>query len=57
MGVRGHLPPPRHRGGKKALWVILAILIPFFGALIYLISQSSSISDCELDPARQQRTD
>ena len=27
------------KGGMKALWIIVIFIIPFFGALIYLISR------------------
>ena len=32
-------------GGKKALWVIFVIIIPFVGVLIYLIAESNGMAD------------
>ena len=32
-------------GGKKTLWIIFVILLPFLGVFIYLISQSKSMAE------------
>ena len=32
-------------GGKKTLWIIFAILTPFLGVFIYLISQGTSMAE------------
>jgi uncharacterized membrane protein YcfT len=35
------------KGGMKALWVIVIFIIPFFGALIYLISRPHLAGDMQ----------
>jgi len=32
-------------GGKKTLWLIFVIIVPFLGVFIYLISQSSAMAE------------
>jgi len=32
-------------GGKKTLWLIFVIIVPFLGVFIYLISQSSEMAE------------
>ena len=32
-------------GGKKALWVVFVIIVPFLGVLIYLIAESKGIAE------------
>ena len=32
-------------GGKKTLWLIFVIVVPFLGVFIYLISQSSAMAE------------
>jgi len=32
-------------GGKKTLWIIFVILVPFLGVFIYLISQSKGMAE------------
>ncbi|HEU0303708.1 MAG TPA: SHOCT domain-containing protein [Gaiellaceae bacterium] len=32
-------------GGKKTLWIIFAILTPFLGVFVYLISQGKSMAE------------
>jgi high-affinity K+ transport system ATPase subunit B len=32
-------------GGKKALWVVFVIILPFLGVLIYLIAESKGIAE------------
>ena len=32
-------------GGKKTLWLIFVIVVPFLGVFIYLISQSSEMAE------------
>ena len=40
-------------GGKKALWVIFVIIIPFVGVLIYLIAESNGMADRQAQLAQQ----
>ena len=42
-------------GGKKTLWIIFVILLPFLGVFIYLISQSHGIAERNEKQARTQR--
>jgi ankyrin repeat protein len=46
-------------GGKKALWVIFVIIIPFVGVLIYLIAESNGMADrqAELQQKARSQTD
>jgi hypothetical protein len=32
-------------GGKKALWVIFVVIVPFIGVLIYLIAESKGMAE------------
>jgi Phospholipase_D-nuclease N-terminal/Short C-terminal domain len=43
-------------GGKKALWVIFVIIIPFVGVLIYLIAESKGMADRQAQLQQQART-
>jgi hypothetical protein len=42
-------------GGGKALWVLLIILIPWLGALIYLIARGASMNDRSRQAAIDQQ--
>ena len=46
-------------GGKKALWVIFVIILPFLGVLIYLIAESKGIAERneKQQQAAQQQAD
>ena len=46
-------------GGKKALWLIFTIALPWLGAFVYIMSQNESMSrrDLERDRAEQARLD
>ena len=43
-------------GGKKALWVIFVIIVPFVGVLIYLIAESKGMADRQAQLQQQART-
>jgi hypothetical protein len=43
-------------GGKKALWVIFVIIVPFVGVLIYLIAESNGMADRQAQLQQQART-
>ena len=42
-------------GGTKALWIIIVILLPFLGVLIYLISQNDGMTQRKMDRAQAQQ--
>jgi hypothetical protein len=42
-------------GGKKALWIIFVILLPFLGVFIYLISQGHSMAERNMKQAQAQQ--
>jgi hypothetical protein len=42
-------------GGKKTLWIIFAILLPFLGVFIYLITQNVGMTERQLERTRAQR--
>ena len=42
-------------GWGKALWVIFLIVLPFLGALVYLIAQHDGMSQRQADAARGQK--
>jgi hypothetical protein len=42
-------------GWVKALWVIFLIVLPFLGALVYLIAQHDGMSQRQADAARGQK--
>ena len=46
-------------GGKKALWVIFVIIVPFVGVLVYLIAESKGMADrqAQLQQQAQAQTD
>ena len=43
-------------GGKKALWVIFVIIIPFIGVLVYLIAESNGMADRQAELQQQARS-
>jgi Phospholipase_D-nuclease N-terminal len=44
-------------GVAKALWVILLVVFPYIGILVYLISQSRGMAERQSQLALQARTD
>jgi hypothetical protein len=42
-------------GWVKALWVIFLIVLPFLGALVYLIAQHDGMSERQAEAARGQK--
>jgi Short C-terminal domain/Phospholipase_D-nuclease N-terminal len=42
-------------GGKKTLWIIFVILVPFLGVFIYLISQGHSMAERNEKSMRAQQ--
>ena len=42
-------------GWSKAAWVIFLIILPFLGALVYLIAQHDGMSQRQADAARGQK--
>jgi hypothetical protein len=44
-------------GWGKALWVIFLIVLPFLGALVYLIAQHDGMSQRQADAARGQKAE
>jgi hypothetical protein len=42
-------------GWGKAGWLIFAIVLPFLGVFVYLISQSAGMAERNLERARSQR--
>ena len=43
-------------GGKKALWVIFVIIIPFIGVLVYVIAESNGMADRQAELQQQARS-
>jgi ankyrin repeat protein len=43
-------------GGKKALWVVFVIIIPFVGVLVYLIAESNGMADRQAELQQQARS-
>jgi hypothetical protein len=43
-------------GGKKALWLIFMLFIPFIGVFIYLIVNHDEMAQRNIDQARAQQT-
>ena len=41
-------------GWTKALWTVFLIVLPFLGALVYLISQHEGMADRSLEHAKRQ---
>jgi hypothetical protein len=42
-------------GGKKVLWLIFVILVPFLGVFVYIISQNDGMTQRNLDRAQAQK--
>ena len=42
-------------GAKKTLWIVFAILLPFLGVFIYLITQNVGMTERNLERSRAQR--
>src|SRR5262245_13897690 len=40
-------------GGKKALWIVFVIIVPFLGVLIYLIANSQGMAERNVKDVRQ----
>jgi hypothetical protein len=43
-------------GGKKALWLIFVIILPFLGVFIYIIVENDGMTKRNLERAQAQRT-
>jgi hypothetical protein len=41
-------------GGKKALWIVLVIVLPFLGVLLYVIVRGGSMQDRDVAQAQAQ---
>jgi len=44
-------------GWGKALWVVFLIVLPFLGALVYLIAQHDGMADRQAEAARGQKAE
>ena len=42
-------------GGKKTLWIVFAIVLPFLGVLVYVITQNEGMTQRQLERTRGQR--
>ncbi len=42
-------------GGKKALWIVFVILVPYLGVLIYLIAEHEGIANRNMSQAKQSQ--
>ena len=42
-------------GGKKTLWIVFTILLPFLGVFIYLITQNVGMTERQLQRTRTQQ--
>ncbi len=42
-------------GGKKTVWIIFTILVPFLGVFVYLITQNVGMTERQLERTRAQR--
>src|SRR3954468_12103230 len=42
-------------GGKKALWLILTIALPYLGVFVYIISQNDGMTQRNLERAQAQK--
>jgi len=42
-------------GGKKTLWIIFVIVLPFLGVFIYLISQAHGMADRDIGQMKAQQ--
>jgi hypothetical protein len=43
-------------GGKKTLWIIFAIILPYLGVFIYLITQNEGITQRNIDRAQADKS-
>ena len=43
-------------GGKKALWLIFVIILPFLGVFIYIIVENDGMTQRNLDRAKAQQS-
>jgi hypothetical protein len=43
-------------GGKKTLWLIFTIILPYLGVFIYLITQNEGITQRNIDRAQASKT-
>ena len=43
------------KGGKKTLWLIFVIILPFLGVFIYIITQNDGMTQRNLDRAKAQQ--
>ncbi len=43
-------------GGKKALWIVFTIIVPFIGVLAYLIANSDDMAKRNVEAAKAQRS-
>jgi Phospholipase_D-nuclease N-terminal/Short C-terminal domain len=43
-------------GGKKTVWLVFMLFVPFVGVLSYLIANNESMTQRNLDRARAQQT-
>jgi hypothetical protein len=42
-------------GGKKTVWIIFTILLPFLGVFIYIITQNAGMTQRNIDRAKAQQ--
>ena len=42
-------------GGKKTLWIVFTILVPFLGVFVYLITQNVGMTERQLQRTRAQQ--
>ena len=42
-------------GGKKALWLIFVIILPFLGVFIYIIAENNGMTQRNLERAQAQK--
>jgi hypothetical protein len=42
-------------GGKKALWIVFVIILPYLGVLIYLIAEHEGIANRNMSQAKQSQ--
>jgi hypothetical protein len=42
-------------GGKKALWIIFVIVLPYLGVLIYLLAEHQGMADRNIKQAQQSQ--
>jgi hypothetical protein len=42
-------------GGKKTVWLVFLLFVPFLGALVYVLSNSDGMAERNLERAQAQR--